>query len=96
MLSESLAEVMEEQSLTFSLSLPSNDNMRERVSGVCKSPDEPVADNDRYPASSNRLYDDMQEVNPQSDAVEEPQQSSCHQGESLLQEVLKEGKGTEI
>ena len=42
--SESLAEAMKEHCLTPSLSLPSND-IRERVSSVCQSPDETVADN---------------------------------------------------
>ena len=95
MLSESLAEVMKEQSLTPSLSLPSNDNTRERVSDVCLSPNEPVADNGHYLASSNLLSDAMREVNTQTTAVEEPQLLSCHQDESLLPEVSTEGKGNE-
>ena len=94
MLSESLAEVMKEQSLTPSLSLPSNDNTRERVSEVCLSPDEHVGDNDRYPASSNLLSDGMQ-GNTQPTAEDVPQQPSCHSDTSLLQEVSTEGKGTE-
>ena len=91
---ESLAEVMKEQSLTPSLSLPSNDNTRERVSEVCLSPDEHVGDNDRYPASSNLLSDGMQ-GNTQPTAEDVPQQPSCHSDTSLLQEVSTEGKGTE-
>ena len=92
---ESLAEVMKEQSLTPSLSLPSNDNTRERINEVCQSPDEPVADNEHFHASSSLLSDDMQEVNSQSTVVDEPQQPSYHSDASLLQEDLKEGKGIE-
>ena len=92
---ESLAELMKEQSLTPSLSLPSNDNTRERVNVVCLSLNEPVADNDRYPASSGLLSDNMREVNTQTTVGDKPQLPSCHQDGSLLQEVLKEGKGTE-
>ena len=90
---ESLAEVMKEQSLTPSLSLPSNDNTRESV--VSLSPDEAVADNDSYPASSNLLSDGMQR-NTQPTAEDVPQQHFRHQDQNLLQEELKEGKGTEI
>ena len=92
--SESLAEGMKEHSLTPPLSLPSNDIPRERVSPVCQSPDEPVVDNGRYLASSNLQSDGMREENKQPTVVEEPQQPSCHQDESLLQDVLTEGKGT--
>ena len=86
---------MKEQSLTPSLSLPSNDNTRERINEVCQSPDEPVADNEHFHASSSLLSDDMQEVNSQSTVVDEPQQPSYHSDASLLQEDLKEGKGIE-
>lgn len=96
MLSESLTEVVEEQCLTPSLSLPSNDKTRERVSSVCQSSSETVADNDRYLTSSNLQSDGMREENKQPTVVEEPQQPSCHQDMSLLQEDLKEGKGTEV
>jgi DNA-binding transcriptional MocR family regulator len=93
--SQSLAEVKEEHSLTPSLSLPSNDNLRERVSPVCQSSSGTVADNRHYPTSSNLLSDDMQERNIQPTAEEEPQQPSCHKDESLLPEVSTEGKGIE-
>ena len=93
MSSESLAEGMKEHS--HSLSLPSNDNTRERVSPVCQSSSETVADNRHYPTSSNLLSDDMREENKQPTAVEEPQLSFRSQDESLLKEVLTEGKGTE-
>ena len=96
MSSESLAEVKKEHSLTPSLSLPSNDNTRKRVSSVCQSPDEPVVDNGRYLASSNLQSDGMREDNKQPTAKEEPQPPSLHQDENLLQEDLKEGKGTEV
>ena len=92
---ESLAEVMKEQSLTPSLSLPSNDNTRERINVVCLSPNETVADNDLYPASSSLLSDDKREGDLQTTAVDEPHQLSCKPDMSLLQEVLKEGKGIE-
>ena len=59
MLLESLAEMMEEQDLTPSLSLPSNDNTRERVGVVCQSSSETVADNRHYPTSSNLQSDGM-------------------------------------
>ena len=96
MSSESLAEVKKEQSLTPSLSLLSNDNTRECMGVVCKLPDEPIADNDRYPASSGLLSDNMREMNTQTTVVDKPQLPSCHQDQNLLQEDLKEGKGTEV
>ena len=89
---ESLAEVMKEKRLTPSLSILSNDITRERVSAICQSQNEPVADNDLYPASSDLLSDDMQERNIQPAAVEEPQQPSCHQDRSLLQKESTKGK----
>ena len=92
---ESLAEARKEQRLTPSLSLPSNDNTRERVGIACQSTDEPVADNSHYPIGRNLLSDDMQERDIQLTAVHEPQQPSCHQDGSLLQEVSKGGKGIE-
>ena len=92
---ESLAEGMKEHSHSPSLSLPSNDNTRERVSVVCKSSDGPVADSNYYPASSSFPSDDMREENKQPTVVEEPQPLSCHQDESLLQEVSTEGKEIE-
>lgn len=92
---ESLAEVMKEHSLTPSLSLPSNDNTRERVSPVCQSPDETVADNDHYPASSSLQPDATHGGNTQPSAENVPRQPSCHQDENLLQEDLKERKGNE-
>ena len=92
---ESLAEVMKEQSLTPSLSLPSNDNTRERVSSACQSSSETVADNRHYPTSSNLQSDGMREENKQPTVVDEPQQPSYHSDASLLQEDLKEGKGIE-
>ena len=92
---ESLAEVKKEHSLTPSLSLPSNDNTRERVGVVCKSSDGPVADSNYYPASSSLPSDDMREEDKQPAAVADPQLSFRHQDESLLQEVSTEGKGTE-
>ena len=95
MSSESLAEVKKEQGLTPSLSLLSNDNTCECMGVVCKLPDEPVADNGHYLASSNLLSDAMREGSTQPIAESVPQQLSCHQDGSLLQEVLKEGKGTE-
>ena len=95
MSSESLAEVKKEHSLTPSLSLPSNDNTRKRVSPVCQSSSEAVADNRHYPTSSNPQSEGMREENKQPTVVEEPQPLSCHQDESLLQEVSTEGKGTE-
>ena len=91
-----LAEVMKEQSLTPSLSLPSNDNTRERINVVCLSPNATVADNDLYPASSSLLSDVKREGDLQTAAVNEPHQPSCHPDASLLQEELKEGKGTEV
>ena len=94
MSSESLAEVKKEQSLTPSLSLLSNDNTCECMGVVCKLPDEPVADNGHFPTSSNLLSDGMQ-GNTRPTAEDVPQQPSCHQDMSLLQEELKEGKGTE-
>ena len=96
MLLESLAEMMEEQDLTPSLSLPSNDNLREHVSPVCQSSSETVADNRHYPTSSNLQSDGMREENKQPTAVEDPQLSFRHQDESLLPEVSTEGKGTEV
>ena len=93
---ESLAEVMKEQRLTPSLSLLSNDITRSRMSVACQSPDEPVADNGHYPTSSNLFSDDMQERNIQPTAVEKPQQPSCHQDRSFLQEESTKGKGTEV
>lgn len=92
---ESPAEVMKDQSLTPSLFLPSNDNTRERVGVACQSTDKPVADNCHYPTSSNLLSDDMQERDIQLTAVEESQQPSCHQYESLLQKESTKGKGNE-
>ena len=92
---ESLAEVMKEQSLTHSLSLSPNDNTCKSESVVSLSPDKPVADKGHYLTSCILLSDDMQEVNPLFAAVEEPQQPSCNQDMSLLQEELKEGKGIE-
>lgn len=96
MSSESLAEGMKEHSLTPSLSLPSNDKTRERVSQVCQSSNEIVADNDLSLTSSNLQSDGMREENKQPTVVEEPQVPSRHQDESLLQDVLTEGKGTEV
>ena len=93
--SEILAEVKKEHCLTPSLSLPSNDNLRERVSPVCQSSSETVADNRHYPTSSNLQSDGMREENKQPTVVEEPQPLSCHQDESLLQEVSTEGKEIE-
>lgn len=95
MLLESLAEMMEEQDLTPSLSLPSNDNLREHVSPVCQSSSETVADNRHDPTSSNLQSDGMREENKQPTAVEDPQLSFRHQDESLLPEVSTEGKGIE-
>ena len=95
MSSESLSEVKEEHSLTPSLSLPSNDNLRERVSPVCQSSSETVADNRHYPTSSNLQSDGIREENKQPTAVEDPQLSFRHQDESLLPEVSTEGKGIE-
>ena len=92
---ESPAEAMKEQRLTPSLSLPSNDNTRECVGVVCQSTDEPVADNCHYPTGSNFLSDGMQERDLQLTAMHEPQQPSCHQDGSLLQEESKGGKGNE-
>ena len=92
---ESLAEGMKEHSHSPSLSLPSNDNTRERVSPVCHSSSETVADNRHYPTSSNLQSDGMREENKQPTVVEDPQPLSCHQDESLLLEVSTEGKGTE-
>ena len=89
------AEAMKEQRLTPSLSLPSNDNTRECVGVACQSTDEPVADNSHYPTSSNLMSDDMLERDIQLTAVDEPEQPSCHQDGSLLQEELKGGKGIE-
>ena len=95
MSSESLAEVKKEHCLTPSLSLPSNDNLRERVSPVCQSSSETVADNRHYPTSSNLQSDGMREENKQPTVVEDTQLSFRHQDESLLQEVSTEGKGIE-
>ena len=95
MSSESLAEVKKEHCLTPSLSLPSNDITRERVSPVCQSSSETVANNRHYPTSSNLQSDGMREENKQPTAVKEPQPLFCHQDESLLQDVSTEGKGTE-
>ena len=92
---ESLAEGMKEHCLTPSLSLPSNDNLRERVSPVCQSSSETVADNRHYPTSSNLQSDNMREEDKQPTADSVPQQPSRHQDESLLQEVSTEGKGIE-
>ena len=92
---ESLAEGMKEHSHSPSLSLLSNDNTRERMSSACQSSSETVADNRHYPTSSNLQSDGMREENKQPTVVEEPQPLSCHQDESLLQEVSTEGKGTE-
>ena len=96
---ESLAEGMKEHchspSPSPSLSLPSNDNLRERVSPVCQSSSETVADNRHYPTSSNLQSDGMREENKQPTAVKEPQPPSCHQDESLLQEVSTVGKEIE-
>ena len=93
---ESLAEVMKEQGLTPSLSLLSNNNTRKRVSQVCQSSSETVADNDRYPASNYLQSDDMREGHTQPTAEDVPQQPSHHQDESLLQGETTEGKGTEV
>ena len=90
---ESLAEGMKEHS--HSLSQPSNDNTRERVSPVCQSSSETVADNRHYPTSSNLQSDGMREENKQPTVVEDTQLSFRHQDESLLQEVSTEGKGIE-
>ena len=90
---ESLAAGMKEHS--HSLSLPSNDNTRERVSPVCQSSSETVADNRHYPTSSNLQSNGMREENTQSTVVKDPQLSFRHQDESLLQEVSTEGKGIE-
>ena len=95
MSSESLAEVKKDHSLTPSLSLPSNDNTRKRVSPVCQSSSETVANNRHYPTSSNLQSDGMREEDKQPTAVEEPQPPSCHQDGSLLQEESTEGKGNE-
>ena len=92
---ESLAEVMKEQSLTPSLSLLSNDDTRKRVSAVCHSPVGPVSGNIHHLTSGNLLSDGKRVVNTQTTAVDEPQQPFRHQGQSLLQEELKEGKGIE-
>ena len=93
---ESLAEGMKEHCHSPSLSLSSNDNTRKRVSPVCQSSSETVANNRHYPTSSNLQSDGMREENKQPTVVEEPQPLSCHQDESLLQEVSTEGKGTEV
>ena len=95
MSSESLAEVKKEHCLTPSLSLPSNDNTRKRVSPVCQSSSESVADKRHYPTSSNLQSNGMREENTQSTVVKDPQLSFRHQDESLLLEVSTEGKGTE-
>ena len=95
MSSESLAEGMKEHSHSLSLSLPSNDNTRERVSPVCQSSSETVADNRHYPTSSNLQSNGMREENTQSTVVKDPQLSFRHQDESLLQEVSTEGKEIE-
>ena len=92
---ESLAEGMKEHSHSPSLSLLSNDNTRERMSSACQSSSETVADNRHYPTSSNLQSDGMREENKQPTVVEEPQPLSCHQDESLLQEVSTEGKEIE-
>lgn len=92
---ESLAEVMKEKNLTPSLSLLSNDITLTRISVACQSPNKPVADNCHYPTSSNLLSDDLPERNIQLTAVEEPQQPSCHQDQSLIQEESTKGKGNE-
>ena len=93
---ESLAKVMKEQRLTPSLSLLSNDITRSRVSTTCLLLNESVADNGHYPTSSNLFSDDMQERNIQPATVEKPQQPSCHQDRSLLQEESTKGKGIEL
>ena len=90
---ESLAEGMKEHS--HSLSLPSNDNTRERVSPVCQSSSETVADNRHYPTSSNLQSDGMREEDKRPTADSVPQQPFRHQDESLLPEVSTEGKGIE-
>ena len=95
MSSESLAEVKKEHSLTPSLSLPSNDNTRKRVSPVCQSSSESVADKRHYPTSSNLQSDNMREEDKQPTADSVPQQPFRHQDESLLPEVSTEGKGIE-
>lgn len=69
---ESLAEVMKEQSPTPSLSLPSNDNTRERVNSVCQSPDETVADNRHYQIGGNLQSDVTQRGNTQPTAEDVP------------------------
>ena len=95
MSSESLAEVKKEHSLTPSLSLPSNDNTRKRVSPVCQSSSESVADKRHYPTSSNLQSDNMREEDKRPTADSVPQQPFRHQDESLLPEVSTEGKGIE-
>ena len=95
MSSESLAEVKKEHCLTPSLSLPSNDITRERVSSACQSSSETVADNRHYPTSSNLQSDNMREEDKQPTADSVPQQPFRHQDESLLPEVSTEGKGIE-
>ncbi len=92
---ESLAEGMKEHCLTPSLSLQSNDTLRERVTPVCQSSSETVADNRHYPTSSKLQSDGMREENKQPTVVEDTQLSFRHQDESLLQEVSTEGKGIE-
>ncbi len=46
--------------------------------------------------TSSAVSDDMQERNIQPTAVEKPQQPSCHQDRSFLQEESTKGKGTEV
>ena len=92
---ESLAEGMKEHSHSPSLSLLSNDNTRERVSPVCQSSSETVADNRHYPTSSNLQSDGMREEDKRPAAVEDSQLSFRHQDESLLPEVSTEGKEIE-
>ena len=87
MSSESLAEVMKEHSLTPSLSLPSNDNTRERVIDNRLSTDAHADKENTLKQETSLLPDSMREGNTQTTAVEEPQPPSRYQDGSLLQEV---------
>ena len=95
MSSESLAEVMKEHSLTPSLSLPSNDNTRERVIDNRLSTDAHADKENTLKQETSLLPDSMREGDTQTTAVEDPQPPSRYQDGSLLQEVSKGGKGIE-
>ena len=92
---ESPAEVMKEQRLTPSLSLPSNDNTRERVIDARLSPDAHADKENTMKQETILLPDGVHEGYTHNTAVHEPPQPSCHQDGSLLQEESKGGKGNE-